>query len=383
MTHAALRPLRALALLLPLVACGTTAPHDGAPRSAGAAAEPSAASESFARLDCPRAFELGLAALDEGRLETAIGAFERALELWPQNATVAYNLACAHSLAGAEDVAFTWLGRAADWGFGLGDGNFTLAQTDPDLAALRSDWRFDAFLARMAGTLANVERRTSAPLLALTPTGADPRGVLVVLLDVGHTAKSARVGPWPDVAAELGFALVVAPGSLAVGADEEDGLAWFGEAAAYFEAPARYEDPTVDLVRRVVDENGWRDLPLVLAGEGQGGIVAGHMALRHHTLFDGVVVVEAPLFEPLMRRAHAARSGPVLLSARLVWTAEPTFLVDTDETRASYGETALGLLEELGVDARLELLSVWPTWSDREAVVPELVRAVRGVAAGG
>lgn len=341
---------------------------------------PTARTDALARLDYARAFELGVAALDERRLDTAIGAFERALELWPRNATCAYYLACAHALARDTEVAFEWLGRAADWGFGLGDGNFALAQTDPDLALLRADWRFDAFLARMAGTLADVGRRTSEPLLALAPMSGEPRGVLVVLLDVGHTAKLARVGPWPEVAAELGYVLVVAPGSLAVGAESDDGLAWFGEASAYLQAPGRYEVATVDLVRRVVDGGGWRDLPLVLAGEGQGGIVAGHMALRHQTLFDGVVVVEAPLFEPLLRRAHAARSSSILLTALLLWTASPMFLSGTGESRASYGATALGLLEDLGVDARLATFSVWPTWQDRESVVGELVQAVRGVA---
>ena len=78
-------------------------------------------------------------ALQEGRYEEGIAGYLRLLERWPEDSTVAYDIACGHSLLGDIETAFEWLERSGEWG-GL---NFILMRTDSDLDALRADPRFE------------------------------------------------------------------------------------------------------------------------------------------------------------------------------------------------------------------------------------------------
>lgn len=378
------RVMAALVLAL-LPACRSADAGEGSGDRRGP--EPSRfAPGHFDAVEYDEAFDAGLSALDDGRTGDAIAAFERALELEPRNATCAYNLGCAHALAGDAESAFTWLGRAADWGFGLVDGNFAFAQDDPDLARLRGDIRFDLFLARMSSTRAALRERTSQPLLALEPTlsqdsARQPQALIFVLLDVGHTAQQARTGPWPEVAARLDAALVVLPGSVAVGGDEEDGLAWFGEVRDYLTTPSHFDGHVVEQVNGIVESYQWRDVPTVLVGEGQGGLVATHLALTRHELFDGLVVVEAPLFEPIVRRAMAlrARADVPLPTApiQILWTEDPAFLGPNDPERGRYRVDVATMSSELGLEHDFVPLPSWPTWQDPAAVVGVLSEAVR------
>ena len=89
----------------------------------------------------PSPWEAWLAAkpfLDQGRPEEGIGVFEDALERYPGNPNVLYNLACFEALAGRSEDALSHLEgavakdpRTREW-----------AQTDEDFDSIRDDPRF-------------------------------------------------------------------------------------------------------------------------------------------------------------------------------------------------------------------------------------------------
>jgi tetratricopeptide (TPR) repeat protein len=161
------RPAFALALLaLCLAASSAGAVQSGAP--------PAAADPAFAFLDLLERAEARSAARDWaaaiplweevvranptdgrfwGRLGTArfnlhdyrgaIPALQRSVELgFGQAQNQAYNVACAYAQLGDKDQAFAWLERALAMRFL----NLELALTDPDLAPLRSDPRFQRLI---------------------------------------------------------------------------------------------------------------------------------------------------------------------------------------------------------------------------------------------
>jgi beta-lactamase regulating signal transducer with metallopeptidase domain/Tfp pilus assembly protein PilF len=88
---------------------------------------------------------LGYARIEGERPEASVEAFQRALALHYRPATTMYNLACAYSLMGRKDDAFTWLFKALDAGF---DGEGTL-RGDDDLDNLRGDPRYRQALSRV------------------------------------------------------------------------------------------------------------------------------------------------------------------------------------------------------------------------------------------
>ena len=63
-------------------------------------------------------------------------------QLRPKDSTVWYNLGCSYALTKDPDQAFEALTRAVD----LGYCDYDWMKTDPDLAALRSDLRFQSLL---------------------------------------------------------------------------------------------------------------------------------------------------------------------------------------------------------------------------------------------
>jgi tetratricopeptide (TPR) repeat protein len=73
-----------------------------------------------------------------GDYEQAIAIMGRALERFPDNPNVLYNLACFEALAGRRDDALAHLGRAADGEPRVRE----WASTDADLDPIRDDERF-------------------------------------------------------------------------------------------------------------------------------------------------------------------------------------------------------------------------------------------------
>ena len=83
-------------------------------------------------------FNLGYAAIQARDLDTALDAFNRALQLNHRVGTTSYNIACTYALRGENDAAFEWLYKARDAGFKLRE----YLRNDNDLDALHDDPRW-------------------------------------------------------------------------------------------------------------------------------------------------------------------------------------------------------------------------------------------------
>jgi len=84
-----------------------------------------------------------------GSCHHGLAQYERALEIHAKVASFedhrssgCYNMACAYAMLGEVDLAFEWLTKAREAGFG----DLNLLRTDPELDTLRDDERFAAFL---------------------------------------------------------------------------------------------------------------------------------------------------------------------------------------------------------------------------------------------
>jgi hypothetical protein len=82
--------------------------------------------------------------MEEGRMDEAIRALRQVVRIDPSDAISAYNLACAHALAGSKHRALFWLGKAVVRGFD----RYKHVATDPDLESLHGMPGFDDLLRR-------------------------------------------------------------------------------------------------------------------------------------------------------------------------------------------------------------------------------------------
>ncbi len=92
--------------------------------------------------------QAGLSAQRSGDASTAEAMFSRAAEVRPDHWMPPYDIACLRAQAGQMDEAFHWLDRAVDRHLA----DLELVRTDPDLASLRDDPRWSAFVARVAAS---------------------------------------------------------------------------------------------------------------------------------------------------------------------------------------------------------------------------------------
>jgi ankyrin repeat protein/S1-C subfamily serine protease len=132
------------------------------------------AEERQAAFDKGRAaYEDGLEAAEENRLDDAIAAFRESLRLLPRNPDSAYNIACAYSRKEDVAAAVEWLGRAADWGFE----DLTHLLEDTDLKKIRTD-------ARYLQVVEDIQNRlpSSKPRLYVAPERPEQGVELVAML---------------------------------------------------------------------------------------------------------------------------------------------------------------------------------------------------------
>lgn len=85
---------------------------------------------------------LGLVHFKSGDVSRAKEAFSQGLKIEPDSHYLIYNVGCMHAMDGRANEALDFLNRA----FSLDPSLQELAETDPDLASLRSDSRFTALL---------------------------------------------------------------------------------------------------------------------------------------------------------------------------------------------------------------------------------------------
>lgn len=96
--------------------------------------------------DDPRAATMRAVSLCRiGRVEEGLRWAERALELDPEDAGVAYNAACLYAVVGETDRAMAHLQTAVSAGFG----NRDWLERDPDLDKIRTEPRFQQIMAEM------------------------------------------------------------------------------------------------------------------------------------------------------------------------------------------------------------------------------------------
>ena len=296
-----------------------------------------------------RLFRDGIDHLEEDRYDAGIAAFERCLELRPEDAVSAYNIACGHALKQELDPAFEWLSKSAEMGFGNDPDNIVHAETrDPDLASLRGDPRFAPIIERMRELLAAVEKYAAEPAVYVPEALAEAEEVplLVVLHDQGSSKDAVVSSPWKDVADELGLALIAPPGSVATGAGSEAGMAWFRSLQAYTDRYWTYEKSIQSAIDGFKKERKVDRKHIYIAGEGQGAMVAFNQAVRAPGQFKGVLIVNGPLHMQLAqsRIANAVKMGlrlRLLASTESMWglgsgDIEP-FLEGTDRTLKQVG----------------------------------------------
>ena len=87
----------------------------------------------------------GSAAHARGEYDAALAAYRRLVDLEPQDAVVAYNLAGAHARKGDADAAIEWLGKAVD----LGYRDVLHIEGDPDFDSLRDGKGYRRILERL------------------------------------------------------------------------------------------------------------------------------------------------------------------------------------------------------------------------------------------
>ena len=88
--------------------------------------------------------ELGVLLTTAGQYQEGLEIDQRLVRLCPEDPIVHYNLGCSLALLGRVDEAFRALEAALD----LGYEDLHLLHTDPDMANVRKDPRFGAFLER-------------------------------------------------------------------------------------------------------------------------------------------------------------------------------------------------------------------------------------------
>ncbi len=280
-----------------------------------------ARAQDDALADYDRIFREGIEHLTAGRYDEGIAAFHRCLELAPQNATCAYNIACGHSLKKEAEPGFEWLGKAADWGFGHRDGNIEhAAEKDPDLALLRGDARFAEIVERMHAMRAAVAEHVSEAAVYLPRELAEGEQwtVLLVLHERASTKDQVIAGPWRKIADRFGVALVAPSGTVPLGGWPADGMAWFGVPAEYADDHWKYERPASDAMAAFRKEHGYERGRVFVAGEDEGAAIAFNLAINAPGLYRSVLMVDGRMFNGLAGDA-APRAAQRGLEARILF----------------------------------------------------------------
>lgn len=238
------------------------------------------------------AFQRGVGALQAGRAASAVEAFERCAELRPGHAVSSYNLACALTLAQRRGDALVALERAVELGFGATGVHLETARKDSDLAPLRGDPRWAELWRRMQRR--HELSRAQQPYLFVPPEPTQPAPLWVVLHAEGEDPVAVGGGTWGELARSAGALLLVPPAGSAMGEDPALGLRWLERAEDFEREGPRHEARVLGAVRELLLVHAVDRERVVLAGEGQGALLAWDLALRFPGLFPRVVLLDGP-----------------------------------------------------------------------------------------
>jgi predicted esterase len=215
-------------------------------------------------------FELGLTLLRARKLDDAVKAFEKCVELFPDRAVGHYDAACAHALAGRKEKAVACLSRSFEHGF------LDLAHVarDHDLDPLRDDPAFTKLVATTRETLLRDARWKIA-----APENVEKPPLVVWLHDDGEDAASAH-DRLASLARELGAIVAFPEGRLKV----RGGRRW--DSAA--------ETVVVHVIEAIGAERKLEGKP-VIAGVGDGASVAWRIVRASPASFRGAVLASGNL----------------------------------------------------------------------------------------
>lgn len=96
------------------------------------------------------------------RYEDAIAAFAKSIGAGHREGASAYNIACGYALLGRSDEAFSWLKRAASYGFDVS----SYLRSDDDLDSLRSDPRWTSIRAELRDAKSDADKAEGRRALA-------------------------------------------------------------------------------------------------------------------------------------------------------------------------------------------------------------------------
>jgi len=317
------------------------------------------------KADYDERFQAGITALQSGRWETAIAAFQACLEWRPRHPVCAYNVACGYSLMGQIELGLDWWERAVEFGYGIAPFNATVALKDGDFEPLRDSPRWMQTYERM------LERRRaaeeySAQAFHYIPTDlveGKPWPLIVLLHGHGETKDNVIDESWRRVADRLGSAILAPSGGIPAADTPRDGMHWFKDLDDLLRRPWLYEKPIIDAVHEFAATHRLDRDQVFIVGEGLAALPAFDLAVAAPGLFRGVLILNGPVHpSPATERLHIANAVglrlEVLLDARHPIAAAP---IPHDPTALAAGTAHWLQSHPLGDRSNVELLEAGAT----------------------
>jgi predicted esterase len=312
-----------------------------------------------------------VAALQAKKYDEGIALLMKILESEPKDSNTAYNLACAYSLKGDADKGFEWIGKAADWGWGGGQGtlvgsrvassNLQMTMTDPDLANLRKDPRWEPLITRVANATA------LASYIPEKAMAQKQMPLLVVLHDAGSTKGKVVAGRWKSVADELGWALLAPEAPIG---DAAKGTSWYAKVEDYPAQATAVGKVVADAIAAFAKEHPIDRAKTVLVGEGAAALVAMDVGLTGLGAAKGVVTVNGA-FPPNLIAEKAPAAGKAGVRVELLLDGSKKELVPAEVAAAQNK-----LLQTWGLAGEARVFTPDPKDPDQKSLLAEAVRSV-------
>jgi len=298
-----------------------------------------------------RASELireGMTAYSEQDYAKSVKYFKAALRLRPDNAAIAYNIACGYALLKEKDSALNYLEKAVELGlYKIGD--------DPDLAILQDDPRYMELTERAAQLLEELKSKEWEPVIVL-PKRFDTSNVYPLVIGLhgfGSNPVDFADGIGPYIT-RLGYILccpyapdVMGKTAFAWGHPYE--LAEQRIMEAYEYVKSRYKIDTTNVI---------------ILGYSQGGSRAFFTGLRHPEIFGGIITMAGAYKEEFNQYLGDAKTKGMKIYMMI---GAKDFLLETNKT-------AKDTMDKLGIPVKL---MVYPKLGHAAPPGGEIIKALK------